>query len=75
MIQIIGGMFIQEYFYSLYKVFFKSNINNKIQVNLNNFKKGTWMMQTAFVVWPQSDKPAYIWNVSDHRQVTWLKVG
>ena len=32
------------------------------------------MMQTAFVVWPQSKNPVYIWT-TEHRDVTWLKVG
>jgi len=31
-------------------------------------------MEIAFVVWPQSKNPAFIWTI-DHRQLTWLKVG
>lgn len=35
--------------------------------------QGTWLMQTAFVVWPQTKNPAYHWT-TDHRDTTWLTV-
>jgi hypothetical protein len=34
----------------------------------------TWLMQTAYVVWPQTKNPAYFWDVTNHRHITWLKI-
>lgn len=30
-------------------------------------------MQTAFVVWPQTTNPDYIWT-TEHRSITWLNI-
>ncbi len=35
--------------------------------------QGTWMFQIAFVVWPQTTNPAYIWH-ADHAAHVWLSI-
>lgn len=35
--------------------------------------QGTWLMQIAFVVWPHTTNPVFVWNM-DHPSHTWLTV-
>lgn len=35
--------------------------------------QGTWLMQIAFVVWPHTSNPIFIWG-TDHASHTWLNV-
>jgi len=31
-------------------------------------------METAYVVWPQTKDPAFIWDETNHRDLTWIKI-
>lgn len=35
--------------------------------------QGTWLMQIAFVVWPHTDNPRFVWK-DDHESHTWLNI-
>lgn len=35
--------------------------------------QGTWLMQIAFVVWPHTDNPIFLWK-DDHSSHVWLSI-
>ena len=37
------------------------------------FTQGTWLMQIAFVVWPKTKNPYFLWT-NDHDSMVWLTV-
>jgi hypothetical protein len=37
------------------------------------FTQGTWLMQVAFVVWPRTSNPAWIWT-AEHGSHVWLTI-
>lgn len=37
------------------------------------FTQGTWMMQIAFVVWPKTTNPMFLWG-ADHGSMVWLTI-
>jgi hypothetical protein len=34
--------------------------------------QGTWFLQAAFVIWPMTDNPYFVWNPESHRSVSLL---
>ena len=34
--------------------------------------QGTWFIQAAFVIWPKTDNPLFIWDPSSHRSISLL---
>ena len=34
--------------------------------------QGTWFLQAAFVIWPQTTNPLFLWDPSSHRSVSLL---
>ncbi|CAF1028304.1 unnamed protein product [Didymodactylos carnosus] len=34
--------------------------------------QGTWFLQIAFVIWPQTTHPLFVWDMNDHRSISLL---